>query len=70
MGDFWEEAGKRKKIHRGLVEGIRDMSGIHIRNEASLVGKGKGVEMAVGETIEGGMIMPCVGGCRDGMMKR
>ena len=51
MGDFGEKASERKKINSGLVEGIGEMSRINIWDKACFVGKGKGVQMSVGETM-------------------
>ena len=51
MGNFGEETSERKKVNGGLVERIRDMGWVHIRDKACFLGKWKGVKMSVWETV-------------------
>ena len=69
VSDFGEKASERNKIEGGLVERVGEMSRVSKGDKASFVGKGKGVHVSVRETIEGGVVHPCLGGSRDGMME-
>ena len=69
VSDFGKEASERNEIIGGLVEGVGEMSWVCIGDKVCFVGKGKGVHVSVRETIEGGVVHPCLGGSRDGMME-